>query len=352
MNSAAERSATRPTAAESDAAKKGTEKPGTAAASGRERQQQQGKQVAEQTKSADARAVEKQSPQSGKDTGNDGANPKPQNAVVKKKPGQADDAPGQRKGEMAKSPSADTRASDSKGETSGDRSGGGEQGGGQHANKSGIGSGGSHTAADEGAGKSDEQGKGEVGQKAGDQAATKQPTDSAAKQRADDGSGTRQQQSADNAAGGKGADSNDTAEGGTPSKDQSKAGMSGNVRPDAKGNAPTAQVGGGKPGNTSDTVPPPEAADAEADSANLEYARRQSALALEHLRDQLAKEKPDLLDRLGWSKEDARRFLDRWEAMQQSAAENGAAGTAAKRSTMKPCAASDCADEAPSCGAA
>ena len=68
-----------------------------------------------------------------------------------------------------------------------------------------------------------------------------------------------------------------------------------------------------------------------ADEANLDYARRQTELALEHLRDQLAKEKPRLLDRLGWTKEEARRFLDKWEAMSCLAAEPGPQGDTARK---------------------
>ena len=52
---------------------------------------------------------------------------------------------------------------------------------------------------------------------------------------------------------------------------------------------------------------------------------------LEHLRDQLAKDKPALLDRLGWTKEDARRFIDRWEEMKRLAAEAGPQGDAARK---------------------
>jgi collagen type III alpha len=54
-------------------------------------------------------------------------------------------------------------------------------------------------------------------------------------------------------------------------------------------------------------------------------------LALEHLREQLAKEKPEVLERLGWTKDDARRFLDRWELMKQAAGKQGPAGTAARQ---------------------
>ena len=52
---------------------------------------------------------------------------------------------------------------------------------------------------------------------------------------------------------------------------------------------------------------------------------------MEYLRDQLAKEKPALLDRLGWTKEDAQRFIDRWEEMKRLAAEAGPQGDAARK---------------------
>ncbi len=312
----------------SDAATERTEKSGTAAG-GTEQQKQDAQRVAEQ-KQGNARSAEKQQPGDGKNVGNNQANPEPQgaNAAREKKAGQAGEAPGERKGDMAKSPSTSRKQSDSKGDTAGDRSGGGEQGGGQQANKSGIGSGGSHTAADEGAGKAEEQGRGEAGQKAGDQTATKQPTGSTAKQQADNGSGTGQQKSAGNTAGGKSDDKSAPGEHGTPAEDQPN-GRAQATGAQANNHGPGTPTGGGKPGKASDAAPPP--AESPADAANLEYARRQSALALEHLREQMAKEKPKLLDQLGWSKEDARRFLDRWEAMQRAAAEKGAAGDAARK---------------------
>jgi hypothetical protein len=78
-------------------------------------------------------------------------------------------------------------------------------------------------------------------------------------------------------------------------------------------------------------VASPGPGDSEADEANLEYARRQTTLALEHLHDQLAKEKPPLLERLGWTKDDARQFLARWQEMQRAAAEKGELGDSARK---------------------
>ena len=101
-----------------------------------------------------------------------------------------------------------------------------------------------------------------------------------------------------------------------------------------QGGSSNPTIGGGAngPGTKSDAAaPPPEAVESPADEANLEYARRQSELALEYLRDQLAKEKPAVLEQLGWTKDDARRFLDRWEAMRRAAVEKGPAGESARK---------------------
>ncbi len=54
-------------------------------------------------------------------------------------------------------------------------------------------------------------------------------------------------------------------------------------------------------------------------------------MALEYLRDQLAQEKPAILDRLGWTKEDARKFLERWEEMKRDAAQKGATEETAQK---------------------
>jgi hypothetical protein len=52
---------------------------------------------------------------------------------------------------------------------------------------------------------------------------------------------------------------------------------------------------------------------------NLEYARRATDLALEYLRDQQGSPDPDLLKQLGWTEEDLRQFLARWDEMQREA---------------------------------
>lgn len=58
----------------------------------------------------------------------------------------------------------------------------------------------------------------------------------------------------------------------------------------------------------------------QADRANLAYSEKATALALEYLEDQLQKgTDSELLDRLGWSEEELRRFWLRWKEMKESA---------------------------------
>jgi hypothetical protein len=275
-----------------------------------------------------------QSPGAGKKPGDEAGSPAPQedNQTRPKKSGQSGDAPGEKKSDNAQSPGTSKKQSDSQGETSGDRSGGGEQGGGQQANKPGVGGAGSNTAADEGGSKANEPGEGEIGAKAGDKAPAKKQTGSTAKQQAGEGEGTGQKKPGGKDEGKQPQKAGDSADKGTPQQNPKDGGTPGKQTsdgPGAKGSGnPTT---GGKPGEQPNADAPPEAVETPAEKANLDYARKQTELALEHLRDQLAKEKPEVLERLGWTKEDARRFLDRWELMKQAAGKQGPAGTAARK---------------------
>ena len=58
---------------------------------------------------------------------------------------------------------------------------------------------------------------------------------------------------------------------------------------------------------------------------------KQTELALEHLEDQLAKDKPELLEKLGWTREQAQQFLDRWQQLRREANETGSHGETAKK---------------------
>jgi len=89
--------------------------------------------------------------------------------------------------------------------------------------------------------------------------------------------------------------------------------------------------GSGKPGGTSVSdgagdrnaetgeAPPPQDAASAADEANLEYARKATEMVLNRLKDEEHNPDPELLKKLGWSREDMAEFLRRWESLKQSA---------------------------------
>lgn len=52
---------------------------------------------------------------------------------------------------------------------------------------------------------------------------------------------------------------------------------------------------------------------------DLSHARNSADLAVEHLRDSVAAGETDVLDALGWTREQAQSFIDRWQAMRRLA---------------------------------
>jgi hypothetical protein len=98
-----------------------------------------------------------------------------------------------------------------------------------------------------------------------------------------------------------------------------------------RGGTPTGR--GGETGSTNVRPPSVDSSAPDGDEANLEYARKQTDLVLEKLADQLNREEVDerLLDQLGWSEDDLRKFVDRWRSRKQAAAKNDPNGEAAKR---------------------
>jgi collagen type III alpha len=222
------------------------------------------------------------------------------------------------------SPSRSEKESDSKGQTSGDQSGGGKEGGGQRANQPGTGGAGKNTAADEGGSQTNEKGPGETSKEGGDKSRANQPTDNAASQGKGPGS---KRQPGDRKPGG-----DETAN--DPGK---KPGQPGDNRGQANG--PAGQMGAGNPtaggpsnnNNTPIERQPGQAAPGE--DPNLDYARKATDLAIDRLKDQLQKPRADqeLLDKLKWSPEDAKRFVERWEEMKRNARDTGPKGDEAKR---------------------
>lgn len=287
---------------------------------------------------------------------------------------------GEKKDGEEQSPSISKRESDTEGDEDGDRSGGGQRGGGQKANQSGTGGAGQNTAADEGADRSQQAGGSETSGRAGEDQAADGKTGKSGKQTgpgsqqrpATDENGTpggEQTQPSDGSKSGSGQKSDagegqmtESAEGtptdrageqratdsqkGQPSSEpgdgseQSQAGgqqkSAGGTRSD--GSKSSQEVGVGNPDENSEgaeaaepngqgsksLVPPKrdwEAGTDKADQANLEYSSKATDLAIEHLQDQLNKGQadPKLLDRLGWTRQDAEKFVERWQAMRSGA---------------------------------
>ena len=266
----------------------------------------------------------------GKPSGEDQGSPSPQeaNQQRKKQPGEGDQSE-PREGESAQSPTTSPKDSDSQGDTSGDRSGGGEQGGGQKSEQSGTGTAGTHTASEQGGSQSDEQGEGPTGPDAGDQVQADRPTGRPADQGEGPGSGERSRPGGQPGEG----DSQDRQSGsssddGSDSQQPADAGTQGPGHP--KGHGPSGTPGTGRGPDREQSKPPPgEPGTYRREAPNLDFARQRTNLALEYLEDQLAKDQPDqgLLDRLGWTKEDLKRFYEQWNRMRQEGARSDSART-------------------------
>jgi hypothetical protein len=67
----------------------------------------------------------------------------------------------------------------------------------------------------------------------------------------------------------------------------------------------------------------------KADDPNLEYARKATDVALQHLKNEV--DNREFLDKLGWTSEEARAFLKRWEQMKSDAQKNDPRGQQARR---------------------
>ncbi|MBN2577961.1 MAG: hypothetical protein JXB10_03140 [Pirellulales bacterium] len=225
--------------------------------------------------------------------------------------------------DQATSPSRSKKQSDSRGETAGDQSGGGAEGGGQHAPKPGQGSAGSQTPSDEGASQARQQGSGEASGRPGQDAESRRPTGSAAKRSSNQATGSGDQGS------GKGKSEGQQDAGAQQPGSGSPENQSGQGNQSQTAGASSGQ--GGTQSGRSEMGKAPPAVESPAEEANLEYARKQTELALRHLDEELSKEKSDLLKELGWTREEARRFLARWSQMRQSARDSGPQGAEAKQ---------------------
>lgn len=237
--------------------------------------------------------------------------------------------------ESTKSPTTSPRDSDTQSETGGDRSGKGSQGGDQPGKKPGAGSSGSHTPTDEGGGSvSNERGPGADGTKAGKQVKTNSKTGQAQKEMGPGGEGgdRREEEKPEGELTKPQDKPGNSSDGHSGDQEKSQSGESGGKAADQQGSAGAgAPTTGGHAGKTSNVNAAPAKERGE-DAANAEFTQKQVDLALEHLKDQLAKEKPELLEQLGWSREEAQRFLENWRKRMAAARQPGVQGEAARKS--------------------
>ena len=264
----------------------------------------------------------------GKEAG--GTSPQEANAAHQKKPGSPDENKGKSgQDDATSSPSVSPHQSDSHGDEKGDRSGGGGKGGGQQANTAGTDTAGSHASAEQGAGKSEDQGQGEIGHRGGDQVRSDHATGHTASH--GEGPGSTSQ----NKPGGeKPGQQTLQQQQPPPSSQSSTSGGKGSSQPSGAGNEPNPKpatagttssgnpVAGGSGSDEAHQPAAPQPSGAPSgDAANLDFARKQTDLALDYLARQLAKEKPDprLLERLGWSRGELEKFYQQWAQMRREA---------------------------------
>ena len=235
------------------------------------------------------------------------------------------------KSENGQSPGNSPHDSKSSSEARGDRKGGGGAGGGQRDQKPGKGAAGAQRPADEGGAVSNEHGEGATGKKAGEELRSTARTGSPHKE-AGKGNGEKRESVDDQTAK---DDSQkplgDPRQNSAESENKSSGGQAGAQSSQQAGNQGTGLPAGGSPANGSNTVAAtPHEPEGKPDAANLEFSKKQVDLALEHLKEQMAKEKPALLDRLGWTKEEGQRFLENMKKLQDAARQPGSDGEAGK----------------------
>ena len=189
--------------------------------------------------------------------------------------------------------------------------GGNKNGGQDDSNQQGIGRAGNNTAEKEG-NPSGSGGDGPKGQKGG----KGQKTDQQTGVTQEDAEGRSDSQSS-------GKQGSDASQGKTSqnAKSSSKKGeASSEASDDPEQNTLQGSNGGmGKqPGRTATAGPQADPKEAEnADAANLDFTRQQTLLALNHLQDMLNEGDDTLLERLGWTREQAQAFLKHWLELHQ-----------------------------------
>jgi hypothetical protein len=139
--------------------------------------------------------------------------------------------------------------------------------------------------------------------------------------------GSGQQGSGQQGSGQQGSGQQGSGQQGSNQQGSATSGMSSPSGPGplGSGNPSAGQNGGGQvggtPGQTADGQPSGDRVnrDIERSAQDFADARNATDLALKHLRDSLDAGRTDVLDQLGWTPDQARQFLDRWETMRRQA---------------------------------
>ena len=222
-------------------------------------------------------------------------------------------------------------------EDGGDRAGGGGESKGQDSDQPGLGNPGSNSAADEGGDPSDQQGKGITDPSASGRTQSDQPTGQSKPK--DDGDSGRPGE-------GGGQPGENPPDGqqktGQPSEQQpspsDNAGQADDAKSDATGDSSGRSAkpsgGGGMPSDGQRAERPPEPTEPQGPDGSApveEFAKEAVDLSLEYLEDQLARQEPkqELLERLGWTREDLESFVSQWKKMRDAASQPGAVSRAA-----------------------
>jgi collagen type III alpha len=237
----------------------------------------------------------------------------------------------------------DPEKSDSAGgseDDGGDRAGGGDEGKGQDSDQPGLGNPGSNSAADEGGDPSDQQGEGITDPSASGQTKSDRPTgqskpkDEGEVGRSGEAGGGQSseappdgQQKTDQPSEQQPSPSGDAGQADEAKSDASGSSSSRSAKPSGGGGMPSGSDGADRPAE------PPEPQGSDGSAPVEEFAAEAVDLSLEYLEDQLARQEPkqELLDRLGWTRDDLENFVRQWKKMRDAAGQPGTGGQAARK---------------------
>lgn len=108
---------------------------------------------------------------------------------------------------------------------------------------------------------------------------------------------------------------------GTQVKSRERESQAFGLNPETRESHRTAQGGGSGMGDEAHGLTGNEGSihgSKKEDAVNLNFARQQTILALDHLRDALDRDDHSLLEYLGWTRDEALRFLQEWEKLHEA----------------------------------